>query len=266
MSDEELKQLLPSGTQGVFVNRVGWARTYLQKAGLLASPGRGQFQITLAGQALLAQNPQRINNSLLMNYPSFVEFRSRKSSGDPLPSPPLPDQEILSPEEQLITAYENLRRNLEVDLLEKVQSSSPAFFEKLVVDLMIAMGYGGNRADAGRAIGQTGDGGIDGVINEDRLGLDTVYLQAKRWQGTVGRPEVQKFAGALQGQRAKKGVFITTSDFTADAKNFAANLDSRLILIDGKLLAQLMVEHQVGVTTTSHYEVKRIDLDYFQED
>lgn len=267
LTEEEIKQMLASGTQRVFDNRVSWARTYLQKAGLLTSPGRGLFQITLTGQALLAQNPERIDNNLLMNYPSFVAFRSRKSrDSEPVLLGRTQGQEALNPEEELAAAYAGLRRNLEAELLEQVKNSSPKFFEQLVVDLMLAMGYGGNREDAGRAIGQTGDGGIDGVINEDRLGLDVIYLQAKRWQNTVGRDEIQKFAGALQGQRAKRGVFITTSDFTAGAKGYAASIDSRLILIDGELLARLMVEHQVGVTTVSRYEVKRVDLDYFQEE
>jgi restriction system protein len=267
LTEEEIKQMLASGTQRVFDNRVSWARTYLQKAGLLTSPGRGLFQITPTGQALLAQNPERIDNNLLMNYPSFVAFRSRKSrDSEPVLLGRTQGQEALNPEEELAAAYAGLRRNLEAELLEQVKNSSPKFFEQLVVDLMLAMGYGGNREDAGRAIGQTGDGGIDGVINEDRLGLDVIYLQAKRWQNTVGRDEIQKFAGALQGQRAKRGVFITTSDFTAGAKGYAASIDSRLILIDGELLARLMVEHQVGVTTVSRYEVKRVDLDYFQEE
>ncbi len=161
-------------------------------------------------------------------------------------------------------AYQRVRRNLEVELLEQVKAASPAFFEQLVVDLLVAMGYGGSRQDAGRAIGRSGDGGIDGIIKEDKLGLDVIYLQAKRWDATVGRPDIQRFAGALQGQRAGKGVFITTSNYSREALEYVNLISTRLILVDGAQLARLMVDHNVGVSPVGFYEIKKIDADYFE--
>jgi restriction system protein len=172
--------------------------------------------------------------------------------------------EIETPEERMATAYQTLRADLQADLIEQVKSASPPFFERLVVDLLLAMGYGGSRQDAGRAIGKSGDGGIDGIIKEDKLGLDVIYIQAKRWEGTVGRPEVQKFAGALQGHRASKGVFITTSSFTREAEEYANAINTKLILINGAVLTELMIDHNVGVATTGTYELKRVDADYFE--
>ena len=207
LTDDERSELLPSGTAHVFGSRVGWARSYLKQAGLLEAPKRGVFRITPEGKALLAKNPVRVDNSLLNQYESFRAFRARGRESED--STKLTSVEVASeqtPEDAMAAAYQRIRKNLESDLLEQVKSASPAFFERLVVDLVVAMGYGGSRQDAGRAIGRTGDGGIDGIIKEDRLGLDVIYLQAKRWENTVGRPEVQKFAGALQGQRASKGI------------------------------------------------------------
>jgi restriction system protein len=270
LSDAERGELLPSGAQPIFDNRVGWARTYLKQAELLHSPKRGIFQITDAGRALLAEDPRRIDVSLLERYEAFRAFRSRRrevTAGEfemeisPAQPEPSPEQ---TPEDALASAYQKLRKNLESELLEQVKSSSPAFFERLVIDLLVGMGYGGSRQDAGRAIGRSGDEGIDGIIKEDKLGLDAIYVQAKRWDNTVGRPEIQKFAGALQGQRANKGVFITTSDFSREAHDYVTAINTKIILIDGRRLAQLMVDHNVGVTPIGNYELKRVDSDYFE--
>ncbi len=268
LSDEEQNELLPSGNQAVFNNRVGWARSYLKQAGLLTSPKRGHFKITEQGLKLLSENPAKINVSLLERYPEFLEFRNRKKD----PSKNYEENAVIemiaseTPEDALASAYRTLRKNLEDEILISVKDSSPSFFERLVVDLLVKMGYGGNRQDAGRALGKTGDGGIDGIINEDQLGLDVIYIQAKRWEGTVGRPEIQKFAGALQGQRARKGVFITTSNFSKEALEYVSMIDSKIILIGGERLAALMAEHNVGVSIVGQYEVKKIDSDYFDEE
>lgn len=276
LTDEERGTMLPSGTAPLFDNRVGWARTYLKQAALLESRKRGFFRITPRGLELLAKNPSRIDNSTLEQYPEYLAFRLRRND-DRLPniipqakstlSQSLQSTETSSdstPEELFSQAYQRLRSNLEAELLEQVKAASPAFFERLVIDLLVAMGYGGSRQDAGRAIGRSGDGGIDGIIKEDKLGLDVIYVQAKRWEGTVGRPEIQKFAGALQGQRANKGVFITTSEFSKEAEEYAGVISSKIILITGALLSKLMVDHNVGVSPISRFELKRIDSDYFE--
>ena len=265
LSDDERNELLPSGNQAVFNNRVHWARTYLKQAGLLAAPRRGVFQITESGLSLFAENPNVVNVSLLDRYPEFQEFRSRrKDKTDDKDEGSGTSTE--TPEDTLASAYKAIQRKVEEEILDAIMQSSPSFFERLVVDLLVKMGYGGNRQDAGRALGKSGDGGIDGIINEDRLGLDVIYIQAKRWEGTVGRPDIQKFAGALQGQRARKGVFITTSGFSKEAVEYASLIESKIILIDGTRLASLMTEHNVGVSTSGVYEVKKIDSDYFDED
>ena len=265
LSGDERNELLPSGNQAVFNNRVHWARTYLKQAGLLAAPKRGFFQITDNRLSLLAENPDMVNVSLLERYPEFQEFRSRRKdkTNDEDEGIGTPTE---TPEDTLASAYKAIQRKVEEEILDSILQSSPSFFERLVVDLLVKMGYGGNRQDAGRALGKSGDGGIDGIINEDRLGLDVIYIQAKRWEGTVGRPEIQKFAGALQGQRARKGVFITTSGFSKEAVEYASLIESKIILIDGARLALLMTEHDVGVSTSGVYEVKKIDSDYFDED
>ena len=268
LTDEEKGELLPSGTQAVFNNRVGWARSYLKQAALLSSTKRGYFKISEQGLSLLAEKPEKINSALLERYAEFQEFRNRKKDQskilDETGTTHIPENE--TPEDSLAAAYKLLRKNLEDEILASVKDSSPAFFERLVVDLLVKMGYGGNRQDAGRALGKSGDGGIDGIINEDQLGLDVIYIQAKRWEGVVGRPEIQKFAGAFQGQRARKGVFITTSAFTKEAMEYASLIESKIILISGEKLASLMAQHNVGVTVAGKYEVKKIDSDYFDEE
>lgn len=257
LTDEERNVLLPSGTQLVFASRVGWARTYLKQAGLLEAPRRGYFAITERGRGLLAERPARIDTKLLERYPEFMEFKSRKRDRSESGKDVAADQDE-TPDDALARAYQKLRSDLEVRLLQQVKELSPSFFERLVVDLLVKMGYGGSREDAGHAIGRGGDGGVDGIINEDRLGLDVIYLQAKRWEGTVGRPEIQKFAGALQGQRARKGVFITTSSFSREAEDYAAFIDTRIVLIDGERMARLMADHGVGVST--------VGTDYFTDE
>ena len=263
LNSDELRELLPSGQQPIFHNRVGWARTYLKKAGLLHYPRRAYFQITDRGQAVLAETPATINNEYLKQFPEFRDFQSR-STATQLPAKPADDKE--TPEEAIEQAYQTLRDDLASELLQTIMGCSPAFFEKLVVDLLVRMGYGGTRRDAGQAIGGSGDGGIDGIIKEDRLGLDILYVQAKRWEGVVGRPEIQKFAGALQGQRARKGIFITTSSFSREATSYVSYIDSKIILIDGEQLAQLMIDYNVGVAGMAVYELKRMDSDYFLEE
>ena len=267
LTDDEKRELVPSGQQSKFHNRVSWARTYLKKAGLLETPRRGFFCINDRGRRILAEKPSRINAKSLEQFDEFQTFKRTSR----LPAPEVGATEVSeipadTPEETLQAAYLALRKNLADDLLETVKKSSPEFFERLVVDLLVRMGYGGSRQEAGQAIGGSGDEGIDGIIKEDRLGLDIIYVQAKRWEGVVSRPEVQKFAGALQGQRARKGVFISTSEFSREAANYAANIETKIILIDGSQLAELMIDHGAGVATEATFELKRIDLDYFSED
>jgi restriction system protein len=266
LSEEERKEMLPSGTQILFNNRVAWALTYIRKAGLVESPKRGVFKITDRGHQVLSQDLENIDSKFLDQFPEFVEFRKPKKK---LPKA-LPGVATISddknPEETLEEAYQELHDELASELLQTVKQCAPVFFERLVVDVLIKMGYGGSRKEAGQAVGKISDGGIDGIIKEDKLGLDIIYIQAKRWEGVVGRPEIQKFAGALQGQRARKGIFITTSNFTKDALNYVENIETKIILIDGQRLAELMIAYNVGANTTAIYEVKKIDSDYFIEE
>ncbi len=259
LTENERKELLPSGQQTTFENRAAWAKAHMKMAGLIENTGRGVFRITPRGLEALSQQPQKINLRWLQQYPEYLEAKNRRKPRKIESEEP----EEKTPEEVLEEAYQSLRDNLAGELLQQLKNAPPAFFENVVVEVLLRMGYGGSRKDAGQAIGKAGDGGIDGIIKEDKLGLDIIYLQAKRWGTTVGRPEIQKFAGALQGQRARKGVFITTSDFSADARDYAARIDSKIVLIDGDQLAHLMIDHNVGVTPVANYEIKKIDLDYF---
>lgn len=264
LTQAEREELLPSGRQAAFDNRVGWARTYLKKAGLLESPKRGYFRITDRGLSVLKQNPSKINNRFLRQFPEFVAFQKPAEEMAVRQNAQTDNEQ--TPEEEIESVYQQLRKELASELLDTIKGCSATFFERLVVDLLVKMGYGGTRQDAGQAIGKSSDGGIDGIIKEDRLGLDIVYIQAKKWDGTsIGRPEIQKFAGALQGQRARKGVFITTSTFTQQAKDYASFIDSKIVLIDGDLLAQLMIDYNMGVGLVASYEIKRVDTDYFNE-
>lgn len=267
LSEEERKALLPSGTQTIVYNRVGWARTYLHKAGLLDIPKRGCFSITDDGRTLLQKNLDKITAKTLEQYPDFVAFKSstkQKPSGHGAGAPA--DEAALTPEEAIEKHHEKINEKLSDDLVTTIQACSPSFFEKLVIDLLVKMGYGGSLREAGEVIGKSGDEGIDGIIKEDRLGLDTIYVQAKRWKGQVGRPEIQKFAGALLGKKAKKGILITTSDFSKEAIGYASGIENKIVLIDGGKLAQLMIEHGVGVSVESVYQIKRLDSDYFEEE
>jgi restriction system protein len=268
LTEEERKELLASGIQPIFDNRVGWAKTYLKKAGLLESPKRATNIITETGLKILNQKPERIDWKFLRQFPSFLEFQNASRSGNGTDE--LTVQEIThqTPEENFDTAYQRIRKSLASDLLAKVMELSPSFFERLVIELLVKMGYGGSIQDAGRTIGRSGDEGIDGTIKEDKLGLDIIYIQAKRWQSgnVVGRPELQKFVGALAGQGAKKGIFITTSSFTKEAKEYAPKNDTKIVLIDGVELTQLMIDYSLGCTTQKTFELKKIDSDYFGEE
>jgi restriction system protein len=264
LSDSDLRELIPSGTQPLIANRVGWARTYMKKAGLLESKKRGYFNITDRGLKVLSENPTEINVAFLRQFPEFVEWQRPKEK--PIVTEAVDKDQSQTPEELIGNSFEKLNQDLANELIETVKNATPLFFERLVIDLLLRMGYGGTRRDAGQAIGKSGDEGIDGIIKEDRLGLDIVYIQAKKWDPVIGRPEIQKFAGALQGKRARKGVFITTSSFTSNARDFVSKIDSKIVLIDGEELAQLMIDHNIGVNTVNTYELKRIDTDYFTDE
>jgi len=264
LTEEEKQTLLPSGHQTVIGNRAGWARTYLKMAGLLEYTKRGYFKITDRGLDTLKENPPRIDIKYLEQFPEFVEFRA-KHRGD------LETEEgrggLKTPEELIEEGQRSITEGLSQDLLTELKKASPMFFERLVIELLVKMGYGGSVKDAGEAIGRTGDGGIDGTIKEDKLGLDRVYIQAKRWESNpVGRPEIQSFVGALAAHKATKGIFVTTSDFTREARDYVPKISTNVVLIDGKRLAELMIEHNIGVSTSRVVEIKKIDLDYFTEE
>lgn len=264
LTEQELKEMLPSGQQEIFNNRVGWARTYLKKAALIVATRRGFSKISQRGIDILKKNPKRIDARYLEQFEEFKAFRVLRHMKE--------DSEYelgandKTPEESLEMIYQKIRTDLASEILQQMKDCSPNFFEKLVIEVIVKMGYGGTRQDAGKAIGKSRDGGIDGIIKEDKLGLDTIYIQAKRWDNTVGRPEIQKFVGALTGQRAKKGLFISTSKFSNDAIDYVDRIDTKIVLIDGETLAQLMIDYNVGVSTTGIFELKRIDLDYFSEE
>jgi restriction system protein len=266
LSEEELSELLPSGTQSIFDNRVGWAKTHLSKAGLLSSPRRSVFVITERGKEILAKKPEFINMALLRQFPEYVEFTKSTKKKETIDKK-IRSEELLfqnTPEETLEYAYQELRETLAEDLLERIKNISSSFFEKLVVELLVKMGYGGSIKDAGQATRKSRDEGIDGIIKEDKLGLDIIYVQAKKWENVVGRPEIQKFVGALAGQGAKKGIFITTSYFSNDALEYVPRNETKIVLIDGKMLAQLMIDYNLGVTQSKAFEIKKIDSDYFE--
>jgi restriction system protein len=267
LSEDERSHLLPSGKQPTFNNRVSWAGTYMKEAGLIEKPRRGYLKITARGLSLLNEKPEMINSKFLERYEEFVEFRE-KSGKSAKPKPQEgngKDEDEQTPVEAIESAYQTVRSSLATELLQQIKGCSPSFFENLVVEVLVKMGYGGTRKDAGEVLGKSGDEGIDGVINEDRLGLDVIYIQAKRWEGTVSRPEIQKFVGALQGKKARKGIFISTSDFSKQAREYASSIESSVVLIDGEALAGLMIDYNVGTTVESSYEIKRIDSDYFDE-
>jgi restriction system protein len=265
LTTEDLEERIPSGRQTRFYNRVTWAGSHLRHAQLVQNTRRSYFKITPRGLEMLASNPGRIDLNVLAQFPEFREFRDRKR-----PTVAMVDDQIeivsKTPDELMYESYNDIREALASDILEKVKSCTPNFFENLVVDLLVTMGYGGTLEDAGQAVGKSGDGGIDGIIKEDRLGLDLIYLQAKRWEGTVSRPELQKFAGALLGKQARKGVFITTSSFTNEAREYVRSIGSNIILIDGAELADFMIDYNVGVSVSATYEIKKVDSDFFTDE
>jgi restriction system protein len=271
LSESELSETLPSGKQSIFNSRVGWAKTYLAKAGLIVAPKRGVYKITGSGSALLTERITAIDNSVLSRFESFRTFIGRPASSESSVEQDTttpPSVVAATPEEVLESSYRAVRARVESELLDAVRAASPEFFEKLVVELLVAMGYGGSIHDAERAlaVGKSHDGGIDGIIKEDHLGLDAIYVQAKRWQANVGRPEVQAFAGSLEGERARKGVMLTTSAFSKEAMDYVKKIEKRIVLIDGLRLAELMFKFGVGVNDVSAYEIKRVDGDYFSEE
>jgi restriction system protein len=265
LTDEERSELLPSGKQLLFPNRVNWAKTYLKKASLLDNSQRGIVQITNEGRKVLASGVKRIDNDFLQQFDSFRDWWEEPAEKKTA-QVPVVDVPERTPDEVLESAYLRLRSALVDELLDRIKGCSPQFFERLVVELLVAMGYGGSLADAGRAIGKSGDGGIDGIIKEDELGLDVICIQAKRWENTVGRPVVQGFAGSMEGYRARKGVLITTSAFSSDAKDYVKHIERKIVLIDGQRLAEMMIDHNIGVATARRYDIKRVDADYFVED
>lgn len=266
LTEQDRKEVLPSGSQYIIDNRVGWARTYLKKAGLLESPKRSYFKITQLGLDVLKKNPSEINVKFLEQFPLFIEFRNTKKEKDESEEHEVETGSTQTPQELLEYGYQKIKKDLSQELLGFVKQSSPRFFERLVVELLLSMGYGGSRKDAGQAIGQSGDGGIDGIIKEDKLGLDVIYLQAKRWENVVGSKEIRNFVGSLVGQKANKGVFITTSGFTKDALDYVKTITHKVILIDGEMLTQLMIENNIGVSKIISYDIKKIDSDYFVEE
>lgn len=268
LSDDEKKELLSSGQQPIFDNRVGWAKTYLKKAGLLDTPKRATIVITQRGLEVLKQNPEGINAKFLRQFSEFVEFQTTKRDTSSEEEQTADEIDTQTPEETLENAYRKIRKSLALEILGKVIEQPSGFFEKLVVELLVKMGYGGSFKEAGKAIGKSSDEGIDGTIKEDKLGLDIIYIQAKRWQpgNVVGRPEIHRFVGALAGQGAKKGIFITTSSFTKDAIEYIPRNETKVVLIDGEQLANLMIDYEIGVTKVTSYDIKKLDSDYFNED
>ena len=261
LTEAERNQRTSSG-QRRFSNRISWARMELKNAVLLKYTRPGTSLITDRGRQVLADKPHRIDRPFLNQYEEYRQTHNKNTNGSDNDVPNGEDED--TPEESLKAAYETIRSYLANEIIEIVRNCSPSFFEQLVVDVLVGMGYGGSREEAGKAVGGSGDGGIDGIINEDRLGLDVIYIQAKRWGNSVVKPEIQKFAGALAGQKAGKGVFITTSTFTSGAQEYVKTVGTRIILIDGRQLADFMIDYNVGVTTEAVYELKRIDTAYFE--
>ena len=269
LSEEDRSELLPSRRQAVFDNRVRWAKTYLTKAGLIESTRRAHFRITDRGRQALAENPDRIDNNYLSQFPEFEEFRSRSTDArqERLPTPEESAPEDRTPDEIMRSAHQEVELSLRQELLDRVIAAPPDFFERLIVNLLVAMGYGGSLEDAGRALGKSGDGGVDGVIDQDVLGLDRVYIQAKRYQqgNTVGGREIRDFFGSLDRFKAAKGLFVTTSDFTKDARETAGLLSKRIVLIGGDQLAALMVRYDIGCRAEETLYVKTVDEDFFPD-
>ena len=265
LSKEEQMKLLPSGRQPILTNRISWAIVHMSRAELIERPGRGQSQISQRGGELLSTHAGKVTMKTLFQFSEYAEFRRKKRPEDTesLHSDVSSEE---TPEETLESAYQQLRKELALELVDTVKKCPPGFFERLVVELLVNMGYGGSMKDAGMALGRSGDEGIDGIIKEDRLGLDVIYLQAKRWEGTVGRPEIQRFVGALHGKHARKGVFLTTGEFAQTARDYVQGLDSKVVLIGGAELGELMIDFNIGVSLRAAYQVKRLDSDYFADE
>ena len=267
LSEQEQVELLPSGKKRLFADRIAWTSTYLKKAGLMQKPTRGVWQITPAGQEVLREDPPRIDNVYLQRFASFREFVSPTGEGTADAAPAVVSSK--SPQDILDEAFLQINTTLADDLRNEIMKQSPAFFEHLVVKLLTQMGYGGSVEDAGSVVGKSGDEGIDGIIREDKLGFSRIYIQAKRWDCdmAVGRPEIQKFVGALAGQGASRGLFVTTAKFTREARQYAEKQHTtKVVLVDGTALAKLMIEYNLGVSTEAIYAIKRIDSDFFAED
>lgn len=262
ISDEDKSQLLGNGRTPVYLGRTDWAVTYLYRAGALERVSRGVYKVTARGLEMLRRKGNTLAVRDLMEFPEFLEFWAPRKTDDDDGITPPPD--MPPPVERLEAAYAEAREALAAELRDRVRQVMPQFFEQLVLDLLAAMGYGGSVEGSGIRVGGTGDEGIDGIIKEDKLGLDVVYVQAKRWQQNIGRPEVQAFVGALAGKKARKGVFITTSDFTKEAREYVSGIEHKVVLIDGRQLAELMIDHDVGVTVVQTYKLKRVDSDYFE--
>lgn len=263
LTEEELNEYLPSGNQKIFYNRLFWAKAHLKMAGLIENTKRGHFKITDLGKDFLKKKPKEINISVLKQFPDYLVNAGRVKEDTTVVENA---SKTTTPEEDIEISYLRIRKNLSSELLFRVKQCTPQFFEKLVVELLVKMGYGGSIQEAGKTVGRVGDEGIDGIIKEDKLGLDVIYIQAKRWENVVGRPEIQKFVGALAGQGAKKGVFITTSIFTNEAREYQPKNETKIVLIDGEQLADLMIDYDLGVSLQNLYLVKRIDIDYFEND
>jgi restriction system protein len=267
ITEEERNEPLASGRQARFDNRVYWARIYLNRAGLLDFKSRGNYVITEQGRRVLDEQVKKIDMAFLKRFQAYVDWKNKSAR------PTTKCEEVVeeeadarTPEELIASGHDKLKAGLAADILEHIKSCSPRFFERLVLQLLLKMGYGGSIEGAGQVVGKTGDGGIDGIIKEDKLGLDIIYIQAKRWEGVVSVVEVRNFSGSLDPHGAKKGVFITTSSFTKDARDFVTRLgEKKIVLIDGFELAQLMIDHDIGVSTVEIFPIKRLDSDYFEE-
>jgi restriction system protein len=266
VTEEEKLAMLASGSQRIWNNRVHWARAYLKMAGLVENTKRGYFRITQRGLDTLKENPEIINIKYLKKFPDFLAIKENKK--DISEKQDFEESTVTTPQEQIDSAFQTINNALAQELLQKVNNCSWQFFEKLVIDLLLKMGYGGSKNEAAELIGKTGDEGIDGIIKEDRLGLGVIYVQAKQWKTatTIGRPEIQKFVGALAGQGAKKGVFITTTKFSSDAKSYLPKNETKVILIDGRKLVELMIEFELGISIKEVYKLKIPDDDYFNEE
>ncbi|MCB1177466.1 MAG: restriction endonuclease [Leptospiraceae bacterium] len=270
LSEKDLEVKLPSSKSiSLISNRVAWAEAHLKMAGLLESPRRGFYKITSDGLKVLKAPPEKINIKYLESFDAYKKKKEdwrNKEKEENNNSQESEEINSLTPDEMIEIGFKKIKDELSIELLKKIKEGSPKFFENLVVELLIKMGYGGSVEERGTVIGKSGDEGIDGVIKEDKLGLDIIYIQAKKWEGTIGRPEIQKFVGALQGQRAKKGIFITTSSFNENSYDYISKIDIKVILINGEELANLMIDYNVGVSLKRNFEIKKIDTDFFIED